>query len=121
MFPPARSATAPKDRIRTDGTSGADPAEQRLEIRHPPVVDVAVGSPQPPGRGTGRKRRLHVAIHRELQIYPLGDTERTDHHIGADSAISRRVAARTRKADMGRVADRRHARLRSRGLVERRP
>ena len=90
----------------------ADPFEQGFKVRHPAVVDIAVGARQAPGLRISRETGLHVAVDRQLQVDGPARAHGPDQHIGADTPVRRHIAAGKVERDIGRVIAPRHAHLR---------
>jgi len=81
------------------------------QVGHAAVVDVAVGTAQPPDFRIGRKMRFHIGVNLGLQVKAVRVPQGADHHICADSALAGDVAVGKFQPLIAAVIDQRHADL----------
>jgi len=78
--------------------------EKDHQIRHPPMIDVAIGFPgkPPPLPWIGREILLHILVDLLLKVHAHGAVGAND-FIGADSGIARNITTRIGDAYIGRI------------------
>jgi hypothetical protein len=111
QFPRDDIAGQVRDRPVFQRDLGADAGEEGPKVRHAAVVDIAVGSGQAPERGIVGEMRLHVAVHRKLQVDPPAVAQGADHDVGTDATVARHVATREGKFCVTRIVGHSHADL----------
>jgi hypothetical protein len=77
------------------------------------VIDVRVGTAQPPDLRIRREAALHVLVHEHLQV-DAGVAKGTDDDVGADAGLDRHIAARIGDAAIDRIVRARFPDLRLR-------
>ena len=72
--------------------SPAASAEKRLQVRHPPMVNVFVRLFEPPFLRISRKADPHVFVQELLKVDSDALAQRTHNNVSADSSFDRNVA-----------------------------
>lgn len=84
--------------------------EERRQIRDAAVIDVRVGTAQPPDLRIDGEVALHVLVHENLQVR-AGVAIRANDHVRTHAALERHVAAGIGDAPISAVVMARHADL----------
>ena len=95
-------------RLLRDREAKSAALEKFFEVGDAAVVNILVGALEPPDFGISGKVRLHVPVDQNLQVEAVF-AQGADHHIRANSAIFRDVAAGVFESHVGAIVGRGHA------------